>query len=399
MILLPTDKEIYDEIPDFICSKPYLPFCDFHWRLIKKAGGWEIFWDNYDEFVDQILQELVMRMEEAIALAKKIQDGSLKNPHEVVSFWILPPVLAVRADLQQGAIRLIYGNSADITFMAAHDADKEILFAINFHFEQGLATNYWYIKPGDELLEKRHMKLGTKLKDIPKEIPDFHGAADKICDILKDIRNEQDPEHAHSAYNTCIFFLSAGSNNGALPSNYSEYSWLWEGINIHKWGPGFYKDHNKEYSFLEPLKKADTVQFYEPWPPIFYQLTCLPRPIWIKRISGLLTNALMYFQYIMNLDSFNKVAPIKETILEMWEEGVPSPEMILNHEIKPFGYKYPKVKGPQIHYWDLGLKEEDLFKGFLTNITFDKKYEKFDESNLLSIGHGLETQFIKKDQD
>jgi len=389
----PTDKEVYDSIPDYLYSKPYLPFISFIWRLLKK-NGWESFWQNYDDFVQATLDELVMRMEEAIAVSKKLQSGALQDPHKVVSYWILPPVLVVRADMQQGAIRLIYGNSADISFMAAHDLDKEIQFVINFHFEQGLATNYWYIAPGNDLLEKRHMKLGTKLKDIPKEIPDFHEAGNKIRDILMDIRNEQDPAHSRSAYNVCIFLLSAGTNNGALLSNYEEYAWMWEGINFHNWGPSI----PKKYEFLSPLKKADTAQFYEPWPPIFYQLTKLPEPFWIKRIAGLLTNSQLYFQYIMNLKGFNKSAPVKETLLEMWNEGAPSPEMILNHEKAPFGYQYPKIKGPRIHYWDLGLKEEDVLKGFLTNITFDKKYEKIDESNLVSVGHGLETEFKKQDE-
>ena len=169
---------------------------------------------------------------------------------------------------------------------------------------------------------------------------------------------------------------------------------MWEGINFHNWGPAI----PKKYEFLSPLKKADTVQFYEPWPPIFYQLTKLPEPIWIKRIAGLLTNSQLYFQYIMNLKGFNKSAPVRETLLEMWNEGAPSPEMILNHEKTPFGYQYPKINGPLIHYWDLGLKEEDVLKGFLTNITFDKKFEKVDESNLVSVGHGLETEFKKQDE-
>ena len=107
----------------------------------------------------------------------------------------------------------------------------------------------------------------------------------------------------------------------------------------------------------------------------------------------------MYFQYIMNFDSFNKVAPIKETLLELWEEGIPNPEMILKRKRKPFGFEYPENLGPRIHYWDLGLKEKDIFNGFLTNITFDKKYEKFDESNVVSLGHGLETKYLKKDDE
>ncbi|HUY00877.1 MAG TPA: hypothetical protein VMV49_15050, partial [Candidatus Deferrimicrobium sp.] len=89
----------------------------------------------------------------------------------------------------------------------------------------------------------------------------------------------------------------------------------------------------------------------------------------------------------------------KETMLKMWEEGEPSPQMILNHELAPFGYEYPKIKGPRIHYWDLGIKEQDVLNGFLTNITFATNYEKFDESNLISLGHGLETKLIKKDED
>ena len=168
---------------------------------------------------------------------------------------------------------------------------------------------------------------------------------------------------------------------------------------MHNWAPQFMKKNEKDFPYLQPLKKADTVQFYEPWPPIFYQLTRLPRPIWIKRIAGLLTNSMMYFQYIMNIKGFDKVAPVKETMIEMWEKGAPSPEMILNHEIKPYGYQYPKGDGNRIFYWDLGLKKADVLNGFLTDITFDKKYEKFDESNLVSIGHGLGTKFVRKDEE
>ena len=101
----------------------------------------------------------------------------------------------------------------------------------------------------------------------------------------------------------------------------------------------------------------------------------------------------------MNIKGFDKVAPVKETILETWEEGEPSPQMVLNYDRKPYGYQFNKVKGPRMYYWDFGVKEDDVMRGFLTNITFDKTYEKFDESNLVSIGHGLETTYIKKDED
>ncbi|MHA1378964.1 MAG: hypothetical protein ACTSRG_11330 [Candidatus Helarchaeota archaeon] len=204
MDLAEKNRELYKSIPDDVYSKPYLPLCQQVWKMLLNMG-WEYFLDVYDEYVEATLDELVLRMEEAISVSKALISGKIKEPEKIVSYWILPPVLVVRSDLQQGAIRLIYGNSADITFMGVSDFTKEILYAINFHFEEGLATNYWYISPGDELLEKRHMKLGTKMKDLPKEIPDFHKAASKVRDILLDVRNEQDPDHAHSAYNTCMF--------------------------------------------------------------------------------------------------------------------------------------------------------------------------------------------------
>ncbi|MHA1378962.1 MAG: hypothetical protein ACTSRG_11320 [Candidatus Helarchaeota archaeon] len=154
-------KEIYDAIPDSVYSKPYFPLCTQVWKFFHYLE-WDDFVKIYDDFVEAILEELVLRMKEAIEISKKFSQGALKEPKKIISYWILPPVLIVRSDLIQGAIRLVYGNSADITFMGVSDFDKEIQFGINFHFENGLATNYWYIRPGDELLEKRHMKLEVK---------------------------------------------------------------------------------------------------------------------------------------------------------------------------------------------------------------------------------------------
>lgn len=382
------NKELYNSIPDNVYSKNYLPFCQQVWKLLLNLG-WEYFIDIYDDYVEATLDELVMRMEEAIAVSKALISGNLKNPEKIVSYWILPPVLVVRADLQQGAIRLIYGNSADITFMGVSDFTKEVHYCINFHFEEGLATNYWYIRPGDELLEKRHMKLGTKLKDLPKEIPDFHQAASKVRDILLDIRNEQDPAHAHSAYNTCMFLMSAGPNNGALLSNYDEYSFMWEGINSYKLG----KECNTD-------KLKDTIQFYEPWPPIFLQLTRLSRDLWLKRIAGLLTSGQLYFQYVMNPKLY-EIIPLKEMYLHDWEEGVPTPAQTIGHKLpdyKAWRFKYKEPEGQRIYYEDLGISPDEAVGGFLTDINWESK-PPFDSSNVISIGHGLESKIMKKDDE
>ncbi|MFX1449418.1 MAG: hypothetical protein ACFFCM_01165 [Promethearchaeota archaeon] len=385
-IIAAGDKEIYNTIPDSVFSKPYLPLCTQVWKFFKYMD-WQYFDSIYADFAEACLDELVLRMEEAIEVSKTYSEGKLKDPKKTICYWILPPVLVVRADLIQGAIRLVYGNSADITFMGVSDFDKEVLFGINFHFENGLATNYWYMRPGDEFLDKRHMKLGTKLKDLPKEIPDFHEAGSKIRDILLDVRNIQDPDHAQSAYNVCLFLMSAGPNNGVFISNFDEYSFMWEGINSYKLN----EDCNTDI-----LK--DTVQFYEPWPPIFLQLTRLKRELWIKRIAGLLIDKQLYCQYVLNKKLFD-ILPVKEVLEKDWEEGVPTPAQTIAHELSDyknwrFGYKLPE--GPRIHYEDFGLSFKDALGGFLTDITWQTE-PPFTRDNLVSIGHGLNTKIIKKD--
>ncbi len=379
-------KEIYDSIPDHVYSKPYLPLCTQVWKFFEYME-WDDFVNVYDDFAEAVLDELVMRMEEAIEVAKRYAEGRLKDPKKIISYWILPPVFVVRADLIQGAIRLVYGNSADITYLGVSDFNREIIFGINFHFENGLPTKYYTIRPGDELLEKRHMKLGTKLKDLPREILDFHESGTKVRDILLDIRNEQTPEYASSAYNVCLFLMSAGPNNGAYISSYDELSFMWEGINSYQL--------NEECNAGEVLK--DTVQFYEPWPPMFLQLTRLKRELWIKRVAGLLTGKQLYFQYILN-DRLWDILPIKEVFEKDWEQGIPTPAQTIAHELpdfKNFRFGWKEPEGPRIHYEDFGLSLKDVLGGFLTDITWTSE-PPFNRSNIVSIGHGLNTKIIAK---
>jgi len=182
--------------------------------------------------------------------------------------------------------------------------------------------------------------------------------------------------------------MSAGPNNGACISNYDEYSFMWEGINSYKL--------NEECN-TDVLK--DTVQFYEPWPPIFLQLTRLKREIWIKRIAGLLTGKQLYIQYILNPKLF-ELLPIKEVFEKDWEKGIPTPAQTIAHELpnyKIFRFCYKEPEGPRIHYEDFGLSLKEALGGFLTDITW-KSEPPFDRSNLISIGHGLNTKILKKNE-
>jgi hypothetical protein len=362
--------------------------------------GWKFFDKIYYDFVDEVLEELIDRMEEAIAVGKGITTGDIppEDAKRIITFWIIPPVLVSRADLLQGTTRLIYGNSCDITFMGLDDRNREVLFAINFHFEEGLPTNYWYVRRGEETLERRHMKLGEMLKDIPKKFNTLAEAGDNIIPILKDIRNERDPEHANSAYNVCFFYFSMGTNNGLSMTNYDEYSFMWEGINCGK------KKHWNRSANGSKTWVKDAGQMYEPWPPIFLQLTLLPRVMWIKRIAGLLTGSQVFIQYTMRNYDKKGLADIEGWQRWMWEKGVPLPKGVFERRMPDlslknqddwiYGYTYPEDT-PRMTLDDLGITLEEARKGVLLDTTWEST-EIPTSKNIISIGHGVDTKFLKE---
>jgi len=86
---------------------------------------------------------------------------------------MFPPVIPLRADLTQGTMKLLYGDSLDMTFFALTDLDQELLFLLNGHMENGIPVDWWLIGPDDEVFERRHIKYGFKLKDAFKNSRDI----------------------------------------------------------------------------------------------------------------------------------------------------------------------------------------------------------------------------------
>jgi hypothetical protein len=134
------------------------------------------------------------RFTETIEFAKAVKEGRIPKErlNQTVTFWGIPPVMAIRGDISGVSSKMIYGPSNDITFCAISDLTKEITFLFNIHTEEGLAEDFFYIFANDELFNRRHMKLGYRLKEIPKKVgPGLGPAADKIRDIMMDIRHER----------------------------------------------------------------------------------------------------------------------------------------------------------------------------------------------------------------
>ena len=142
-----------------------------------------------------------LRLDEAIMSAQDCINGKLKDPEKTMAYMLFPPITTVRCDLQQGLSKLLYGDSIDISFVIFYDLTGEIVFIFNGHCEDGIPIDWWLVGPDDEdVLERRHMKYGYKIKDIPTIAKGMEKSGDMLLGILQDIRNERSPQWASSTY-------------------------------------------------------------------------------------------------------------------------------------------------------------------------------------------------------
>ncbi|MHA1315888.1 MAG: hypothetical protein ACTSRB_18450, partial [Candidatus Helarchaeota archaeon] len=130
----------------------------------------------------------------------------------------------MRSDLQQGSMKLLYGESIDVSYVAVRDDTLEIQLILNGHLEDGIPVDWFVISETEDIMQRRHLKTGIKLKDIFKKSKkkDFISCGTAIRDILLDIRNERSPQWANSAYQIGIGWGSFGAYLGTYLSFYEQ---------------------------------------------------------------------------------------------------------------------------------------------------------------------------------
>lgn len=378
----------YGDVPDDYPSKAFMPLGEHNWSNFK-ALGWEYFLEKVTDkelgFFDNAAEFLNEKFMVAVQTAKKVSSGEIADPENVLTTWFFPPVLYVRSDLQMGTTKLLYGNSTDITFLVVNDQNYEINLLINGHMEMGVPVDYWYLIGDDEVFERRHLKLGHKLRDLPAKSSNFTEAGFRVLDILQDIRNERSPQWANSAYSMAVVWMSAAVNIFQEPSSYSALADIWDGVNA-----------KRIYGL------PDHYFCYVPWPPIMNLLFAMGRPEFTIRLTGLLTNNRL------NINGFEPrmIQFYKDIAPEMWNlivnnmrnNGVPTPRQSLGctppnlkdkkvWKNEAFDFIYPE--GIRIKPYEWGLTEEEVFSGMYTDITHETPSEPFyKKEHILSMGIG-----------
>jgi len=382
----------YGDLPDTIRTKPFWPLSRVLWLGYTKLG-YEAF-EKAMPIIPEIAYDFIkIRLDEAIMTAQDCISGNLPSPERTMAYLLFPPITTVRTDLQQGLSKLLYGDSIDISFVILYDLTGEVIFIFNGHCEDGIPLDWWLVGPNDEeILNRRHLKYGYKIKEIPQKAKDLTRTGEMLIDILRDIRNERSPQWATSSYHLGLTWGYATLAIAATLSNYESTGALWDGIQS-KLSYGL-----PDYWFI-----------YHPWPPFLQTLAMQGRKKMISVFTDMGVQGKMYCQGIEE--------PIvnfyKEHFSEMWElsvqdmeNGVVTPRMTLEcsppnlrqketYQKEEFEWKFPE--GNRVTPDSLEMSLEEFLKGALLDITPEFPLDgEITKDLIISKGIGRKTAFVKE---
>lgn len=129
----------YGEISDDVVSKRYFPLGRHLWHIYRELGYEHFIKEFLPEVSDEAIYDVFkIRLDEAIQAARDVISGKNPYPEKSVGWSIFPPVAPLRGDLAQGTMKLMYGESLDVSFIVILDTTNQIFFILNGHCESYL---------------------------------------------------------------------------------------------------------------------------------------------------------------------------------------------------------------------------------------------------------------------
>jgi len=378
----------YSDIPEDTRAKPYFPLLPVIWQFFKEMG-WTVTEKLLKESEDCAYYFFEDRLNESILTSELVVNGKMDHPEKVLSYVSVIPPLPIRADLTQGTHKLLGGESFDVVWVGMNDLTQEISLCINAHCEDGVPVDWWLVKEGDDLLERRHMKYGWKIRELPKKLKNLTTIADRTLDILRDVRNERTPEWATSDYIVAPVWVSYGIDMFLEGSNFETVANSWEG-----------------WASKDKYKLPDYMFSLNPMPVILSAMMMGGRKSFTSRTTQLTAEGHLYCQAIeeRTYERFlNKVPEIVSMLkVNYMERGIPFPIQTLDATMpnvknksdpgNRFKYKYDG--GEFIKPEAFGLEWDEMRKGIFFDITAETPPdEELDESKILSMGVGSKTKY------
>ena len=111
-------QHTFGEISDDIPTKYHLPLGTNIWEMFKEHG-WEFLKYFFTEFGNMIYDLSTIRLNESIYTARDVFGGKIpaSQADKTLTFAFFPVVLAIRSDLQQGVMKLLYSIIFPSKFM------------------------------------------------------------------------------------------------------------------------------------------------------------------------------------------------------------------------------------------------------------------------------------------
>lgn len=387
-------KYTFGDIPDDFPSKEYLPLNKRGFKVTLELG-WEHVKAQLDDLVSKFNYDtLKFRLDSAIQAANDVISGKISQPDKTLGYTLFPPGGFMRSDLQQGSMKLLYGESVDVSYIGLRDDNLNVQLILNGHLEDGIPVDWWIIAEDDEIMDRRHLKTGIKLRNIVKKSKkrSFQAYGELIRDILLDIRNERTPQWADSAYQTCVGWGSFGLYLGVEFSYYEAMAMIWDVMAA-----------KRVYGL------PDAGFAYVPMPTMISMVAYLDRALYTTRMVGLTTDLKLAINGLseFELNMFKEGFPTEYEMLlhGQWEEGVPYPKQSLEIELPNLKKKkrteddlYFKYKDPIdtfIHLDDLGLTFDEAMKCVLVDIDNQTEPGSVNiNEKIISLGIGYETKFF-----
>jgi hypothetical protein len=393
-------KEVLDEIPDSYYAKQFMPLADNLFTALRLADSWEFYrGEDYELSDESFADGIRTRISQSIEISKAVEEERLSKERQkqTVAFWGYPPLLPIRMDMQTLSTTMIYGPSVDISFALLSDEDRDVAIIFNLHVEESVPDydGLWFILKSKEpeIFNRRHMKLGIRLADLGKKIKDNIEVARRIREILIDIRNERTPQWAERAYYIAVYFMTGASNTSMELSSYNSLGCIYDGVNA-----------------ADRYGLENCIYNYEPLPPILNMMFKLERPLWMDRLTRATLDGLLYLNHIekSTLESIKKRSySMYDTYMRYYSwrlhQGIEFPWQSMQAKLPTYdpktgtwdkyGFEFPA--GPRIHCEDLDLTREEVLSGVLLDITHHDKIDKVTPENVISVGHGLNTKYLR----
>ena len=282
-----------------------------------------------------------------------------------------------------------------MSFFGMDDQDLEVTFIMTVHCEDGYPVDWFVIGAdvNDDVFERRHLKQGMKLRDVPKREKSMDKIAKLVTESMLDVRNERNPERADTRYSIGLIWGSGTIELMCKSSNFETLSCMYDSLNAKR---------------LYNVPMGALMGFW-PLPSLIKPMIYQGRGSFVQKLAGMTCKEKLVLQPIEQevRDGFlnDKLPDMLEFMKYKWEHlGTPTPIQSIN--CTPPNIKDKKVyqneesllfmrsNGKRVNLETLNITLEEALNGMYLNVDSQTPFDEISHDSIISMGWGRNTRFL-----